>query len=171
MKGKKWLLLGVFGGALVVNPYLACSHSGESDFTYAEADMKDAMLGTWQGNAEVDGESVAFSLVLEQASRKSKSIAAPKLQPQCGSRSFVKPAAACVSLSDMPVIGTLSSENPAFDGAVEGHLQAFRTLDAATLSLSLQDGKVLSGNIEKKALSDGQISAAAQVGTFSMARQ
>ncbi len=173
MIDKKWLLLGVFGVALVVNPYLACRHSGESDFTYAEADMKDAVLGTWQGSADIDSESVPFSLVLEQASRRSKTqnIAAPKSQPQCGSRSFVKPAAACASLSDMPVIGTLSSENPAFDGAVEGHVLGFRTLDSAALTLTLQDGKVLSGNIEKQAVSDGRLSAAAQVGTFSMARQ
>ncbi len=172
MNGKKWLLLGVFGLALVVNPYLGCSHSGESDFTYAESDMKDAVLGTWQGSAEIDGETVPFSLVLEQASGKSKtqSISAPKVQPQCGSRSFVKAAAACLSLSDMPVIGTLSSENPAFNGAVEGHVQAFRTLAAAPLTLQLEDGKVLSGTIEKQALSEGRIAATAEVGTFSMAR-
>ncbi len=174
MIGKKWLVLGVFGLALVLNPYLACSSSsGASDFTYAEADMRGAVLGTWQGNAEIDGEAVPFSLVLEQASGKSRtqSLSAPKVQPQCGSRSFVKAAAACISLSDMPVIGMLSSENPAFNGAVEGHVQAFRTLEAAPLTLQLEDGKVLSGTIEKQALSEGRIAAAADIGTFSMARQ
>ena len=60
---KKWLLLGVFGLALVVNPYLACS-SNETEYSYSEADMKDAVLGTWQGTAEMDGETVEFSLVL-----------------------------------------------------------------------------------------------------------
>ncbi len=174
MNGKKLLLLAAFGVALVANPYLACSHSGESDFTYAESDMKDAVLGSWQGSAEIDGETVPFSLVLEQARRKSKtqSISAPKVQPQCGSRSFVKAAAACVSLSEMPVIGTLSSENPALDGAVEGHVQAFRTLDDMPIVLTLQDGKALNGIIQKQSLTDGRVFAAsAQLGTFSMAHQ
>jgi hypothetical protein len=170
MIAKQWLLVGVFGVALVGNPYLGCSHAGASDFTYAEADMKEAVLGTWQGSADIDGESVPFSLVLEQASLRSRSIA-PKVQPECGSRSFVKPAAACLSSSDMPVTGMLSSENPALDGAVEGHVQAFRTLDSVTLTLTLQDGKVLTGTIEKQALGDGRVSAAAPLGTFSMARR
>jgi hypothetical protein len=172
MNGKKWLLLAVFGVALVANPYLGCSHSGESDFTYAESDMKDAVLGTWQGSAEIDGETVPFSLVLEQASSKSKtqSISAPKVQPQCGSRSFVKAAAACASLSDMPVTGTLSSENPALNGAVEGSARAFRNVDPTSLRLQLEDGKVLTGTLEKQSLSDGQVLSTAQVGTFSMAR-
>lgn len=173
MIAKRWLLLGVFGVALVVNPYLGCDRAGESDFTYAEADMRDAVLGTWQGSADIDGESVPFSLVLDQASGKSKTQGgvAPKVQPPCGTRSFVKPAAACLSSTDMPVVGTLSSENPALDGAVDGHAQAFRTLDSVTLTLSLQDGKVLTGAIEKQALSEGRVTAAAPLGTFSMARR
>jgi hypothetical protein len=173
VSAKHWLLLGVFGVALVVNPYLGCNHSGESDFTYAEADMRDAVLGAWQGSADIDGESVPFSLVLEQARAKSKTqaVMAPKAEPPCGSRSFVKPAAACLSSSDMPVIGTLSSENPALDGAVEGRAQAFRTLDSVSLTLSLQDGKVLTGAIEKQGLSEGRVTAAGQLGTFSMARR
>ena len=173
MVGKRWLRVGAFVVALVVNPYLGCDRSGDSDFTYAEADMKEAVLGSWQGSADIDGESVPFSLVLEQASGKSKTQATvpPKVQPPCGLRSFVKPAAACVSSTDMPVTGTLSSENPLLDGAVEGHAQAFRTLDSVSLTLSLQDGKVLTGAIEKQALGEGRVTAAGQLGTFSMARR
>ena len=169
---KKWLLLGVFGVALVINPYLACSSENDSDFTYSEADMKEALLGTWQGTAELDGESVPFSLVLEQASAKSstQSISAPGVQPQCGSRSFVKPAGACISLSDMPVLGTLTSENPNLNGAVDGHIQAYRTLEGAQLKLRLEDGKVLDGLIEKQSLNDGRITTNVQLGTFSLSR-
>ena len=169
---KKWLLLPAFGVALVINPYLACSSEDENDFTYSEADMKEALLGTWQGTAELDGETVPFSLVLEQASAKSstQSIAAPKVQPQCGSRSFVKPAGACVSLSTMPVVGALTSENPTLNGVVEGDIAAYRNLEPVQLTLRLEDGKVLSGMIENQSLSEGLINTNVQLGTFSLSR-
>ena len=169
---KNWLLLPIFGVALVINPYLACSSEDESDFTYSEADMKEALLGIWQGTAELDGEAVPFSLVLEQSSAKSspQNVAAPKVQPQCGSRSFVKPAGACVSFSTMPVVGTLTSENPTLNGAVEGDIAAYRNLEPAELTLRLEDGKVLSGMIENQSLSAGQINTNVQLGTFSLSR-
>lgn len=172
MNGKKWLLLGVFGLALVANPYLACSSSeSQSDFTYSEDEMKRVVLGSWQGSAQLDGETVPFSLVLEQASSKSKtqSVSAPSLQPQCGSRSFVKPAAACVSSTGMPVVGTLSSINPALDGAVDGSATAYRTLDSVRLELRLESGTVLFGTLEDEAATDGHIGTS-QSDSFSLSR-
>jgi hypothetical protein len=168
---KKWLLLGVFGFAFVMNPYLACSNAKESDFSYSEADMKDAALGSWEGTAEIDGESVDFSLVLEQASAKSKTqgVSAPKVQPQCASRSFVKPAGACLTMSEMLVVGTLTSVNPALNGPVDGSVVAYKDLGPAELTLLLDDGTRLDGKLEKQALSEGQISAK-QLGTFSLSR-
>ncbi|HYQ15879.1 MAG TPA: hypothetical protein VEQ58_08980 [Polyangiaceae bacterium] len=173
--GKRWLLLGAFGLALVVNPYLACSESssGESDFVYSEADMKQAVLGSWQGTAEIDGVSTPFSLSLEQGGNKTgtRAITSPRAQPQCGSRSFVKPAAACVSVTTMPVVGTLSSENPALNGAVDGDLSAFRTLDAVELQLRLDGGPLLGGQIRDQALSEGKIQdGGSNIGSFSLSR-
>jgi hypothetical protein len=170
---KKWLLLGMFGVALVVNPYLACStSSGEEDFTYSEQDMKAAILGDWEGAADLDGESVPFTLKLEQASAKSKtqSVSAPGIKPQCGSRSFVKPAAACASISTMPLVGTITSANPSLNGAITGELSASRILDKAELRLQLEDGRTLNGSLDSDEVSDGRIFASAQVGTFSLAR-
>jgi len=170
---KNWLLLGVFGIALVVNPYLACSNSAdEEEFTYSEQDMKAVILGDWEGSADLDGESVPFTLTLEQASAKSQtqSSSAPSVKPQCASRSFVKPAAACASLSTMPLVGTITSSNPALNGAVTGELMASRILDNAGLSLQLEDGKTWSGTVKADEVSDGRIYAAEQVGTFSLTR-
>jgi hypothetical protein len=169
---KKWLALGALGLGLVVNPYLGCSESGESDFTYSEAEMKLALLGTWQGTAELDGVTTPFSLSLEQASGKSKTqgAAAPQVQPQCGSRSFVKPAAACVSETTMPLVGGLSSENPALNGAVDGYFVAYRTLDSVELHAAVEGGVVLRGRIEGHALSEGTLANAPQTGSFSLAR-
>ena len=168
---KQCLLLGVFGLALVINPYLGCSSSDE-DFTYSEQDMKAAILGEWQGSGELDGEAVAFTLTLEQASARSKtqSLSAPGVKPQCGTRSFVKPAAACSSESVMPLAGTIVSGSPTLNGTVSGQLIASRILDNARLELQLEDGKTLSGNLKGDELIDGSISASAQVGVFSLAR-
>jgi hypothetical protein len=168
---KKWMLLGVFGLALVVNPYLACS-SSEEDFTYSEQDMKAAILGEWQGTGELDGEAVAFTLTLDQGSATSKtqSLSAPGVKPQCGSRSFVKPAAACVSESVMPLVGTITSSSPTLNGTLTGELVASRILDRAGLRLQLEDGKTLSGSLRDGTLSEGVILAAQQVGSFSLTR-
>jgi hypothetical protein len=167
---KSWLLLVVFG----VNPNLACSSKDEATFTYGEADMRAALLGTWQGSAELGGETLPFSLTLEQASAKSKtqSVGAPGLQPQCGSRSFVKPAAACISITTMPVIGTLTSENPGLNGAIDGSFDAYRTLDRARLSIRLEDGTTLVGTVEGDALTDGLVQGgdAERSGSFAMSR-
>jgi len=165
---KKWLRFGVFGLALVMNPYLACSNSREGDFSYSEADLKEAALGTWEGSAEIDGESVDFSLLLEQASAKSK-ISAPKVPPPCAARSFVKPAGACVTMSELLVVGTLTSVNPALNGAVDGAVVAYKDLGPAELTLQLENGTRLAGTIEKQSLSEGQISAR-QSGAFSLSR-
>jgi len=167
----KWLTLAALGLALVVNPYVACSESSESDFTYSEADMKAALLGSWQGTAELDGVTTPFSLSLEQGSHKTKvrSVSAPHVQPQCGGRSFVKPAAACVAETTMPLVGVLSSENPALNGPVDGYFVAYRTLEAVELHLALE-GVVLFGTIKDQALSEGSIESAPQTGSFSLSR-
>ena len=167
----KWILLGVFGVTLVVNPYLACS-SKDDEFSYSEAELKQAVLGNWVGTADIDGESFDFSLVLEQAPAKSEtqSTAAPQVQPQCAQRSIVKPAGACISMTQMAVVGTLTSVNPALNGSLDGDVYAYKDLGPAELELRLEDGKQLAGRIEKQALSDGSVTAPAKIGGFSLAR-
>lgn len=168
---KKWLVLPIFGLVLVANPYLGCSHSNE-EYRYSEAEMKSAVLGSWEGSADIDGESVDFSLVLEQASAKSKAqrLPATGVQPPCTSRSFVKPAAACSITTTMPLSGTITSVNPALNGVVDGEVTAGAELDPAELSLRLEDGTQLRGVFQKQALGDGRVSRPQPVGTFSLSR-
>lgn len=168
---KKWLLLGVFGLSLVVNPYLACS-SGDDEFSYSESELKAAVLGNWQGTADLDGEQVEFSLALDQAPAKSKtqSLSAPNVKPQCGTRSFVKPAAACISMSEMPLVGTLTSVNPELNGALDGEVHAYLNLDAIDITLRLEGGKELRGQIKGQTISDGSINDKVELGTFSLGR-
>jgi hypothetical protein len=163
----------LFGLASLVNPNLACSSNGEDeDFTYSEQDMKAVVLGDWQGTAVLDGESVAFSLSLEQASAKSgaQSVSPPPFQPQCGSRSFVKPAAACVSESTMSVTGNVTSEHPMLNGALEGYAVASRILNPSELHLELEDGTRLNGNIKDQSISEGEVFADEPLGTFNLSR-
>lgn len=162
-----------FGLALVVNPHLACSSNGEDeDFTYSEQEMKAVVLGEWQGTAVLDGESVEFTLSLEQASAKSstQSVSAPPFQPQCGSRSFVKPAAACISMSTMPLAGSIVSEHPLLNGPVEGLAMASRILNPSELHLELEDGTHLDGSLKDQAITEGEVVADEPVGTFTLSR-
>ncbi len=172
---KNWLIIAGFGLALVVNPYLGCSQSSDGtggEFQYSEDDMKSAVLGSWQGTAELDGVTTPFSLSLEQGADASKtqSAAPPSVRPQCTSRSFVKPAGACSSQSRMPLVGTLSSGNPQLDGALDGEVSALRTLDAVYLSLRLETGVELVGTIKARAVKEGVLGDAGATGSFSMSR-
>jgi len=143
---RRWLLLAGIALALLATPYLACSgHEGSGDASHSEAEMKAALLGGWQGSAELDGETVPFALVLQQASSKSKT-------------------------SALSVVGTLTSENPAFNGAVDGTFTPDADVDHILLALRLEDGKTLSGAVEKSALTDGHVYDKAPVGSFSMSR-
>lgn len=127
----------------------ACSHENEPDFTYTNGEMNEALLGTWQGTAQLDGETVPFSLSLEQAIGKA--------QTETRSR------------RGLPVVGSLTSENPAFNGAVDGSFTAFRTLDSVRLELHVDGGVVLYGNVDDQSLNDGHIGTSA-ADTFSLAR-
>lgn len=164
----------LFGMVFLMNPQLACSSSEgeEDDFTYTEQDMKAVVLGDWQGTAELDGETIAFTLSLEQASAKSSTqgISASTLQPQCGSRSFVKPAAACVTMSTLPLVGSLTSESPALSGAVTGEAEASRILNPSRLRIQLEDGRTLAGTLADQSISDGGIYDGRQIGSFTLAR-
>jgi hypothetical protein len=139
------LLLGALGLALLVTPYLACS-SSESDTPAQGAEQQQArLLGNWQGTAEIDGETIPFSLSLDARPQKS-------------------------SPERLVVAGTLTSENPAFDGAVDGYFGVDASSQRATLSLRLDDGKTLLGTLEGEALSDGRIVNVARTGTFGLTR-
>jgi hypothetical protein len=169
---KNLVVWTLFGLALVVNPNLACSSSeDEEEFSYSEQDMKMAALGQWQGEADIAGEAISFTLTLSQASSKSttQSISAPPIRPQCAQRSFVKPAGACASLSTMPLTGSITSDSPLLAGVVEGEVMAGRTLDSSYLRLQREDGTVLQGSLKQQAVEGGEI-VGAQSGSFALSR-
>jgi hypothetical protein len=142
---KKWPILAVCGLGLLVTPYLACSGSEPEVASYSEADVEAKLLGTWQGTAELEGESIPFSLTLERAPWQ-------RLTP-----------------GHVVVAGTLTSEHPALNGAVDGAFDS-QNNHAASLALRLDNGKTLRGTLEDDTLSDGRIDSAAQTGTFGLTR-
>jgi len=145
---RRWFMLGAAGFALCLLPYLACSsREGSADTSHSATNLSAAVLGTWQGSAEIDGETVPFSLVLQPAARQSS-------------------AARGLSL-----IGTLTSENPELNGAIDGVASIEVDGDRIDAALRLDDGKVLSGRVEAGVITDGRIHDKAAVGSFTMSRQ
>jgi hypothetical protein len=134
--------------------------------------MQAAVLGRWQGTAELEGETVTFTLSLQQASATTSPQGAvpPPLEPQCGSRSFVTPAAACLSISTMALVGTLTSEHPKITGAVAGRALAYRNVNPTELELELEDGTTLEGMVDHQALAGGTIAGGDVSGRFDLAR-
>lgn len=141
------LLLGALGLALLVTPYLACSssESASSEASTSTEELQSKLLGTWQGSAEIDNETIPFSLSLDQRGATS-------------------------TPERLTVVGSLTSENPSFDGAVDGYFGIDATNHRVTLSLRLDDGKTLLGTLEGEALSDGRIVNMARTGTFGLGR-
>lgn len=164
-----WTLFGV---GFLINPNLGCSSSDdEREFSYSEQDMRLAVLGDWRGVAELDGQSFEFDLTLEQASSKSttQAVVPPPPRPQCASRSFVKPAGACVSISSMELIGRITSTNPNLAGSVRGEATAFRNLEPTELHLEVEGGPVLTGRVEAHSLTQGELFGT-QEGSFQLSR-
>lgn len=172
---KKKLAMGtLFVVAFLVNPQLIGCSSDAEDFTYSEADMRDTVVGEWQGTAELEGESIPFTLTLKQAPRTpaAHDQVAPPIRPQCGSRTFVQPAAACMSMSTMALAGTLTSDSPRLSGAVTGSAMAYRTLDSTELELELSDALRFNGNVARQTVADGGLfgDGGAALGSFTLTR-
>lgn len=141
-------MLAAAGLVLLGLPYLACSsREGSGDPSKSEADLKAAVLGTWQGTAEIDGETVPFSLTLQPV------------------------AARAATARSLFLTGSLTSENPDVNGALDGAASAEVDGDALEVRFRLDDGKIFSGRVESGAITDGRINDKAPVGSFSMSRQ
>lgn len=99
------LVLGL--AALVLNPFFACSALAPG-FELGADEMRAAVEGTWTitvpGNG-VDAPAVEFTVVIAQRASVARlddhSLVAPAAA--CGSRSFVKTAAACLDSTKMPL--------------------------------------------------------------------
>lgn len=95
---------------LAINPMVACQSEAASDFEFDEADMRQAVVGSYIGTTKDTGQSVR--VILEQTGAPSAKSAQHYKRVQCSTRSFVKPAAACLDLTEMEITAHVTSERP-----------------------------------------------------------
>lgn len=96
----------------VINPSLVGCSGGtdeESEWSYDDHDMEAAVVGDYSG--QVNGKPILVRLSRPKAaSSAGPNIGALPRQLQCGSRSFVRPAGACVSVSSLDIDAEVESE-------------------------------------------------------------
>lgn len=139
----KQILVGVIATtALLINPMVACD-SSEDEYAFGEADMRAAVKGTYVGQLPATGETI--TLELDEATVAPSGTAATQSvkRIQCGTRTFVQTAAACMSTTEMPLQGSITSSGTTI---ASGDLQSgtffimSRVLDGGTVTLKLPDG-------------------------------
>lgn len=144
---------------------LACS--GRRDPAADAERARASLLGTWQGTAEIAGESLPISLVLEPAPAR-RGVGTDSRAP-----SGARPAAgAMVAPGEVAVIGSLTSENPELNGSLDGSLDVGDGLASVRVSLRVDAGITLNGFLQTDALNDGRVEGgdADHSGTFSLFR-
>lgn len=126
--------------AAIVNPGFACSSAEEAegpDWQYTEAEMRNAVAGTYVGH--VVGTEEPVTLILDEAVKEPQPevpnsgetlspVSLPRSSLLCGSRSFIRPAGACISATTMALQATLQSESPLLAGQLtEGSFTVWST--------------------------------------------
>lgn len=96
-----------------MNPNFGCGLQDE--FDYGEREMRAEIEGTWKATGTFDGAPVALTLSLRQATAAEVE-QRPLISPYCESRSFVRPAGACSSRSEMPIVGMVLDGPTAWKG-------------------------------------------------------
>lgn len=137
-------ILGVSLGllALFMNPAVGCSSSEEPSWSFSETDMRVAVAGTYVGNYGNTTETVTLTLdeATSSSTSSTQSVSGPRLQ--CAGRSFIRPAAACISETRMSVSGVISSRNGTVPNLrVTGEFDVDSSdLSYGRLDLTLTDG-------------------------------
>jgi hypothetical protein len=165
--------------ALVVNPayFMGCGSSvssQEEDFEFGERELVSAVAGTWEGTITASGQPQAsFTMTLEQATDARSQALRTVGQGLCGSRSFVKGASACIAVTTMPVIGTITLD---LDGAqpqpLSGTLSVYgATFEQGELSLKRADGVTMNISLrpDRDPTEPGALSSGAE-GSWTLAR-
>lgn len=117
-------LIGIIGlTALIINPAVGCgSRDFVDEYTFGETEMLSAVQGTWRVTfSRPEGPSVV-TFTLEKGVKPSGAsngglAAPPGVGPQCGSRTFIRPAAACDSISALALEATIVEAEPPLDVA------------------------------------------------------
>jgi hypothetical protein len=104
--------------AFAINPALACSSSDAEEFEYGEAEMIAAVRGTWRLTyARPDATTSVLTFTVAQGPAASGALAPPGIAPQCTTRTFTRPAAACSPTSHLMVTAAVLEASPPLDTA------------------------------------------------------
>jgi hypothetical protein len=145
--------------AFVVSPsFVACgSDDIDGDFGFGQEDMAATIEGDWSGMIDLDGEeSISFSLTLSQATLAEAD--STVRQTLCGTRSFFQEASACVAVSEMAIVGTLTSGGSAepvvglfsiYGGALEQGDLTVKTEAGASYQASFRSGAFHDGSVSR----------------------
>jgi hypothetical protein len=114
----RYPLLGILGfTALIINPAVGCGGGiAPDEYTYGETEMVTAVQGTWRVTfSRPEGPSVV-TFTMEKGAAPTGGLAAPPgVEPQCGTRTFVRPAAACIATSQLALLATVVEAEPPLD--------------------------------------------------------
>jgi len=136
------MLLGLLG--FVFNPMFACSPD-DGGFTYGEKEMRATVQGTWRVTIDKGNSPVSFTLLFDQSSTASASLKTTghtfiRSAQACGTRTFVKGAAACIDMSQMPLTITFTSGDTAYDALAYTGTFSVYSLNFTQGSLELRFG-------------------------------
>jgi hypothetical protein len=101
--------------AFVVNPAIGCSSSPD-EFNFGEAEMIAAVEGAWQVTFAHSAGTSTFAITVERGPAPGGPLSAPPGRtPQCGTRTFTRPAAACFPTSELALKVNVLDGNPPTD--------------------------------------------------------
>ncbi|MGC4067921.1 MAG: hypothetical protein QM784_25370 [Polyangiaceae bacterium] len=147
----KQILVGVVATtALLINPIVGCvSSEDDPEFTFGETEMRAAVKGTYVGQLPSTGETVTLELDEATEAPRGTSATQSVKRIQCGSRTFIRTAAACAAATEMPLQGSVASNGTTI---ASGELQSgsfrvmSRLLDGGDSTLKLPDGATLTAS-------------------------
>ncbi|MET0593344.1 MAG: hypothetical protein ABW133_11630 [Polyangiaceae bacterium] len=113
MKSRHPLVLAIGFVAFAMNPAFACS-SADDGFEYGEAEMADALRGTWHLTFAGPEGPATVDFTLEQGPNPGLP-GGSTIVPACGSRRFIRSAAACITSSEMTLIARVTQSSAGID--------------------------------------------------------
>jgi hypothetical protein len=104
--------------AFAMNPAFACSSSDGDEFEFGEAEMIAAVQGTWQLTYARPEQTSSVAFTIAPGAAASGTLASPPgLAPQCGTRTFTRPAAACTPESVLTLAAGVVEATPPLETA------------------------------------------------------
>ena len=138
------LTLGLLG--FLLNPGFACSPADDQGFTYGEEDMLATVQGAWRVTIDKGQGPRSFTLQIDQSETALARLETTggsliRSAHACGSRTFVKGAAACLDISTMPLSIAFTEGDDAYKDFAYSGIFSVASLHFTQGQLSLNFGE------------------------------